>query len=37
MLGFEYVKDMYTNDASFSDVYMTFDKVAFGKLFKHDG
>ena len=37
MLGFECVKDMYANDADFSDVYLACDKAAFGKFFKHDG
>ena len=37
MLGFEYVKDMYTSEADFSNVYLACDKVAFGKFFKHDG
>jgi len=37
MLGFEYVKDMYANDADFSDVYIACDKAAFGKFYKHDG
>ena len=37
MLGFEYVKDMYADDADFSDVYKACDKAAFGKFFKHDG
>uniref|UniRef100_A0A2N9G1C9 CCHC-type domain-containing protein n=1 Tax=Fagus sylvatica TaxID=28930 RepID=A0A2N9G1C9_FAGSY len=30
MLGFEYVKDMYADDADFSDVYKACDKTAFG-------
>uniref|UniRef100_A0A2N9GZ68 Retrotransposon gag domain-containing protein n=1 Tax=Fagus sylvatica TaxID=28930 RepID=A0A2N9GZ68_FAGSY len=29
MLGFEYVKDIYTNDADFSDVYKACDKASF--------
>jgi hypothetical protein len=37
MLGFEYMKDMYADDADFSDVYKACDKVAFGKFYKHDG
>jgi hypothetical protein len=37
MLGFEYVKDMYADDADFSDVYKACDKAAFGKFYKHDG
>jgi hypothetical protein len=37
MLGFEYVKDVYANDADFSDVYIACDKAAFGKFYKHDG
>uniref|UniRef100_A0A2N9GE48 Reverse transcriptase RNase H-like domain-containing protein n=1 Tax=Fagus sylvatica TaxID=28930 RepID=A0A2N9GE48_FAGSY len=31
MLGFEYVKDMYADDADFSDVYKACDKAAFGE------
>ena len=37
MLGFEYVKDMYANDADFANVYMACDRAAFGKFYKHDG
>ena len=37
MLGFEYIKDMYANDADFSDVYKACDKAAFGKFYKRDG
>ena len=36
LLGFEYVKDMYANDADFSDVYKACDKTVFGKFYKHD-
>uniref|UniRef100_A0A2N9J8I8 Reverse transcriptase domain-containing protein n=1 Tax=Fagus sylvatica TaxID=28930 RepID=A0A2N9J8I8_FAGSY len=32
MLGFEYVKDMYADDADFSDVYKACDKAAFGLM-----
>ena len=37
LLGFEYVKDMYADDADFSDMYKACDKMAFGKFYKHDG
>uniref|UniRef100_A0A2N9ETF9 Reverse transcriptase RNase H-like domain-containing protein n=1 Tax=Fagus sylvatica TaxID=28930 RepID=A0A2N9ETF9_FAGSY len=37
LLGFEYVKDMYADDADFSDVYKACDKTAFGKFYKHNG
>uniref|UniRef100_A0A2N9E3T4 Integrase zinc-binding domain-containing protein n=1 Tax=Fagus sylvatica TaxID=28930 RepID=A0A2N9E3T4_FAGSY len=37
MLRFEYVKDMYADDADFSNVYKACDKTAFGKFYKHDG
>jgi hypothetical protein len=37
LLGFEYVKDMYADDADFSNVYKACDKTAFGKFYKHDG
>ena len=33
-LGFEYVKDVYADDANFSDVYKACDKVAFSKFYK---
>ena len=37
LLGFEYIKDLYTNDTDFSDVFKACDKVAFGKFYRHDG
>jgi hypothetical protein len=37
MRGFEYLKDLYANDANFSDVYMACDKAALGKFYKNDG
>ena len=37
LLGFEYVKDMYADDADFSDVYKACDKTAFGKFYKYGG
>ena len=37
MLGFEYVKDMYADDADFSNVYKACDKASFDKFYKHDG
>jgi hypothetical protein len=37
MLEFEYVKDMYADDADFSDVYKVCDMAAFGKFYKHNG
>ena len=37
MLGFEYVKYMYTNDADFANVYMACDRATFGKFYKNDG
>jgi hypothetical protein len=37
MLGFEYVKDVYANDADFSIVYIVCDKAAFDKFYKHVG
>jgi hypothetical protein len=36
MLGFEYVKDVYANDANYFVVYIACDKAAFGKFYKHD-
>ena len=37
MLGFEYVKDLYANDADFTNVYIACDRAAFGKFYKHNG
>jgi hypothetical protein len=37
MLGFEYVKDMYADDANFFYVYKACDKAAFDKFYRHDG
>ena len=37
MLGFEYVKNIYADDADFSDVYKACDKTVFGKFYKHEG
>jgi hypothetical protein len=37
MLGFEYVKNTYADDANFFDVYKACDKTAFSKFYKHDG
>ena len=37
LLGFEQVKEMYINDADFSDLYKACEKTSFGKFYKHDG
>jgi len=37
MRGFEYLKDLYANDANFSDVYRACNKAALGKFYKNDG
>uniref|UniRef100_A0A2N9GCD0 CCHC-type domain-containing protein n=1 Tax=Fagus sylvatica TaxID=28930 RepID=A0A2N9GCD0_FAGSY len=37
MLGFEYVKDMYADDADFSDVYKACDKTAFSIWWRING
>jgi len=37
MLGFEYVKNVYANDADFFDVYIVCEKAVFDKFYKNDG
>ena len=37
LLGFEYVKEMYTNDDDFASVYGAYEKAAFGKFYRLDG
>ena len=37
LLGFEYVKELYTNDDDFASVYGACEKVAFGKFYRLDG
>ncbi|XP_048236347.1 uncharacterized protein LOC125371405 [Ricinus communis] len=37
LLGFEYIKDLYVDDADFGNVFNACEKVAFGKFYRHDG
>lgn len=37
LLDFEYVKDLYSNDIDFANVYGACDKVAFGKFHRLNG
>ena len=37
LLGFEYIKDLYAQDFDFGDVFNACEKVAFGKIYRHDG
>jgi hypothetical protein len=37
LLGFEYIKELYEQHFNFSDVFNACEKVAFGKLYRHDG
>eukprot|EP00257_Ricinus_communis_P016929 XP_015575245.1 uncharacterized protein LOC107261318 [Ricinus communis] len=37
LLGFEYIKDLYVDDANFGNVLNACEKVAFGKFYRHHG
>ena len=37
LLGFEYVKELYTNDDDFASVHGTCENAAFGKFYRLDG
>jgi hypothetical protein len=37
LLGFEYIKDLYVQDSDFGDVFNAYEKVVFGKFYRHDG
>ena len=37
VLGFELIKDLYSSDHDFSDVYQSCEKSTFGKYFRHEG
>ena len=37
VLSFEHIKDLYSSDHDFSDVYQSCEKSAFGKCFRHEG
>ena len=37
LLGFEYVKDLYSNDPDFANVYGACEKGGFDKFYKFDG
>jgi hypothetical protein len=36
-LGFKYMKELYTNDSDFTNVYVAYEKLVFGKFYKLDG
>ena len=36
ILVFEYIKDSYVDDSDFGNVFNAYEKVAFGKFFRHD-
>ena len=37
VLGFEHMKDLYSSDHDFSDVYQSCEKYGFGKYFRYEG
>ena len=37
MLGFEFIKELYTCDTDFADIYATCEKSAFNKFYRHEG
>ena len=37
VLGFEHIKDLFSSDHDFSDVYQSYGKSAFGNYFRHEG
>ena len=37
MLGFEFIKELYTCDIDFADIYVACEKYAFNKFYQHDG
>ena len=37
VLSFEHIKDLYSSDHDFSDVYQSCEQSAFGKYFRHEG
>ncbi|KAH9744190.1 Endonuclease [Citrus sinensis] len=37
LLGFEYIKELYVNDLDFANVFNAYEKIAFGKFYRHDG
>ena len=37
LLGFEHIKELYTDDHGFSVKYQACEKTAVGKYFKYDG
>ena len=37
LLGFEYIKDLYSNDSDFANVYGACEKGGFDKFYKFDG
>ena len=36
-LRFNHIKDLYTSDSDFCNVYEECEKVAFGKFYRHEG
>ncbi|KAL5820915.1 hypothetical protein ACOSQ3_022797 [Xanthoceras sorbifolium] len=37
LFGFNYIKELYVEDADFGNVFNACEKVAFGKFYRHDG
>ncbi|KAL5752228.1 hypothetical protein ACOSQ2_022735 [Xanthoceras sorbifolium] len=37
LFGFDYIKELYVEDADFGNVFNACEKVAFGKFYRHDG
>lgn len=37
LIGFESVKEMYSNDYDFSSIYLACEHAAFGIFYRHDG
>ncbi|XP_074555934.1 uncharacterized protein LOC141811777 [Curcuma longa] len=37
LLGFEYIKDLYSNDPDFGNVFEVCEHAAFGKFYRHEG
>ena len=37
LLGFEYIKDLYSTDPNFSSVYAATEQGAFNKFYRHNG
>ena len=37
LLGFEYIKELYINDPDFANVFNAYEKITFGKFYRHNG